>query len=378
MKILKAINAALWIFAVSAAPQALLAQETGVTDRQGAWFAGYTRGNSEEINIELTIIRDVGVAEINFSRWEPVGSARCQFVFDASPEGSMPLSLNGSFGSPENCPQELAIDFSRTSEDGALLRFEGGNFLPEAELRAGLRPLRENDRRARIEGLDILGVPPGITLSEAESILLGQQYMFMPDWTRISQSRSGNWTQETRYYVRDQNGDDENQDLFIIQYSPEVASEENERTVSMLSRNWQIPENQNLTELTLINALTDKYGPTLSFGNDRAWDRSGQNLTELGQRRERCRQGSHQQIPFSINFRGSSFTSNANVYCGPTADIRLQTGRNTGLATVLSVFIVDPDEVWDNFWRTWSVDEYEAMSILYNSVTGATGAAPDL
>lgn len=305
---MKPITSVLLITAIGIAPEITFAQETGILDRQGVWVGGYKRGRSEEINFELKIVRDIGLLEVESRDWEPVGSAACQYVFDATQEASVKLTLNGSFGSPERCAQQFELSFSRASADSALLQFEGGNFLPEAELSAGLRPLRDVDRRSVIAGLDVLNIKPGMALEEAEDLLSNQQFSLMPEWTSVAQGRSGNWTQETRYYVRQEKENGEWGDFFVVQYSPNVEGAATERRVSMLSRGWEIPEDQAVTELTLLNALTEKYGPSLAVGEDREWDRTGHNLTELDQRRSNCAPGSLQEIPFSIDFRNSALT----------------------------------------------------------------------
>ncbi|KGF68817.1 hypothetical protein LL06_14460 [Hoeflea sp. BAL378] len=363
--------------AFSHSPVAAQAQNDDVLNRQGVWGGGYSRGRSEKISLELHVIRDVGQLEIDFRGWEPVKFANCQYVFDASVTGDFDLLLNGSHGTPEECPVDFSVGFKRTGPDAAELTFTNASFLDNAELSAGLRPLRDADRRASVEGLDVLGVATGMAQDAVEASLEKTGYAPMPDWTQVVQARDESWSLETRSYVRQQDGDEWG-DVFTVQYSPNVKGEENGNRAALISRNWKIPEDQNVSELTLVRALKDKYGPILSMGEDRAWDRNGENLTTYDDRRQRCAEGSLQQLPFSISFRESSLRSGANPYCGPTADIRIQTGINSGIATGLNVFVMDPDEIWDGFWRTWSAGEYAKLKQLFDSVSGATGAAPEL
>lgn len=378
MKIHNYVIAVQLISAIALISPPVAADDNVVIERQGVWFGGYARGRSEKINIELRIIRDVGLLKIEFRRWEPVGSANCQYAFNSEKKDNIAPILNGSFGTPQNCPQDFSFDFTRKSPDGAVIRMNGASFLPAAELNAGLRPFLESDRRANINGLDILGVATGMSLTEVERVLSDLNFTLMSDWTGVSTGRGDFWRQETRYYVRQKDKEDKWGDTFTVQYSPMVSGDSTDPRASMLSRRWTIPEEQRLSELTLLKALNDKYGPALPVGEDRAWDRLGANLTEYDERRARCASGSIQQMPFSINFRESSYSSKADVYCGPTAGISIRTAPNTGIAGSLSIFIVDPDEVWDNFWRSWSAGEYETMRTIFESVSGATGAAPKL
>ena len=207
--------------AFSHSPVAAQAQTEEVLNRQGVWGGGYSRGRSEKISLELHVIRDVGQLEIDFRGWEPVKFANCQYVFDASVTGDFELLLNGSHGTPEECPVDFSVGFKRTGPDAAELTFTNASFLENAELSAGLRPLRDTDRRASVEGLDVLGVAPGMTQEAGEASLEKTGYAPMPDLSQVAQARDGTWSLETRSYVRQQDGEDWG-DVFMVQYSPAV------------------------------------------------------------------------------------------------------------------------------------------------------------
>lgn len=375
---MKMMSAGLLALAIGAVPCTTFAQEDQITDRQGVWYGGFVRQSWQELKLELKVIRDVGIVEVQFHTWEPVGQATCQYVFDATVEHAIELQLNGSYGSPDQCEQQVTMTFERTSADRATVMFEGWEVLPEFEVAASLRPLRDQDRRSPVSGLDILGVQPGMPVSAAEALLINAGFQALPAWTRVSRGRSGDWTQETRSYVRQEQGSGNWGDVFTIQFSAVVASEPTEQRAALISRDWDIPEDQGLSQLSLMNALSQKYGEPLPNAEDRFWDRSGQNLTSYEQRRANCATGPVQEIPYRIDFQRTAISSSTTIYCGPVASVYMRNHSGGGLASELNIMIVDPDEVWDSFWRSWSDGEYPAMRALLDNVLGATGAAPDL
>jgi len=355
----------------------VFSQSEGVMEQQGVWFGGYRRGR-EEISIEMKIIQDVGMADIKFKGWEPVGHSICQYVFDASTDGTIEPKLNESAGTPANCPQGWSFDFSRVGPDNAVARFSKADFLSEAELAAGLRPFTEDDRRSPVDGLDILGVATGMTKSEVETKLSSVGYEPTPEGSRVAEGRSGSWTQETSRFVRQEEEDGKWGDTFTVQYSSMLKTDSSEPRAAIIARNWSVPADQGLSQLTLLKALEDKYGPTLRSGLDRSWDRSGNNLTESAQKRQMCANGSLQMIDYSFNAARSSYNSRANLYCGPEAAIQVYGDSTSGTARSLSIRIVDPDELWGPFWNTWSEGQYSDLKTLYDNVSKATGAAPEL
>ena len=147
----------------------------------------------------------------------------------------------------------------------------------------------------------------------------------------------------------------------------------------MLSRTWIIPEDQNISELTLSNALADKYGPkSATYAEPRQWDRRGQNLTGGEDIRAKCQKGSVQDIRYSMDHGNGQYNNFVSPYCGPVAEMAITPRPGTASASGLSILMIDPDELWADFWRSWSASEYKENKALLESVAGATDAAPEL
>ena len=66
------------------------------------------------------------------------------------------------------------------------------------------------------------------------------------------------------------------------------------------------------------------------------------------------------------------------VTCGPVLNGYIGTDSATGRAVALKLRITDPDPIWNDFWQTWSHTEAARLKSVYDGVTSATGAAPEL
>ncbi|MBK1623092.1 hypothetical protein [Afifella marina] len=336
----------------------------------GVWFGGYKQGR-DSINLQLTNIEGVGRLEVDLKGWEPIGYGRCQYVYQYPNPAVDDVHLNGSYGTPDKCPSALSFQMERAGPDSMKVTFTGGTPLAEAELVAGLRPLRDEDRRVTIDNLDILGIKTGMSRADVEAVLKDAGYEHDEESTRVATGSEG-WTLETHYFDKGA-GDDESDTISIAYSETETAK------VMIVGRDWKIPESAKLSELTLKQALLDKYGsPLTSNSEERAYDRQGNNLTDSRERRRACKSRSLQEIQFEWLQKGQTYRSTINLYCGPLTNMRIGTKPNTGLASNLLQWIADPDEIWDNFWRTWSIGEHQTLAALYQSVAGAVGEAPKL
>lgn len=337
----------------------------------GVWFGGYKQGRTS-INLQLANIEGVGRIDIDSKGWEPIGYGRCQYVYQYLNPTVDDVHLNGSYGTPEKCPPTLSFQMERAGPDSMKVTFTDRIPLAEVELIAGLRPLRDEDRRVKVENLDIIGVKTGMSRTDAEAILKDAGYEHDEQATRVATGREG-WTLETHYFVKGAEDSDEI-DTISVAYSETKSAK-----VMIVGRDWKIPETAKLTELTLKQALLDKYGPAYStFGEDRSYDRQGNNLPNSTERNKVCKRHSLQEIKFDWYRKGQIYRGSINLYCGPLTHMHIGSTRETGLASYIIQWIADPDEIWDNFWRTWSIGEHQKLDALYQSVSGAVGEAPKL
>src|SRR5690606_12365573 len=99
-------------------------------------------------------------------------------------------------------------------------------------------------------------------------------------------------------------------------------SETKTAKVMIVGRDWKIPESAKLTELTLKQALLDKYGPAYyNFTEERAYDRQGNNLPDGTDRDQVCKRQSLQKINFDWQRKGQNYRGSINLYCGPLTDM---------------------------------------------------------
>src|SRR5690606_28429564 len=296
----------------------------------GVWFGGYKQGRNS-INLQFTNIQGVGRLNIDSNGWEPIGYGRCQYVYQYPNLAVDDVHLNGSFGSPEKCPSTLSFRMERVGPDSMNVTFTDGTPLAEAELAAGLRPLRDEDRRVEIDNLEILGIKTGMSRAEAEAVLKEAGYEHDENATRVATGREG-WTLETHYFVRGAEDSDEI-DTISVAYSETKTAK-----VMIVGRDWKIPESAKLTELTLKQALLDKYGPAYStITEERAYDRQGNNLPDGTDRNKVCARRSLQEIKFDWQRKGEIYRGSINLYCGPFTNMRISTTPATGLASYLAL-----------------------------------------
>lgn len=362
--------------APSAAPAAPLA--AALEDVAGIWQGGLRQGNGR-IQVTLHYVRDVAELEMQLNRWADIRSASCRYQMRAPAPQNVPALLNGSWGNPEHCPRDFTVTATRTGADTLTLRLNETAFLSEIALQASRRPFREADRRAPIAGFDVLGVAPGMSEAEADSLLVAAGYQPLPDRTRSRRGLGDMWSAQTLFYGRQPAGGEDWGDVFTLNLAAQLSGESGARRVVRVERDWRIPPDQNLSELTLITALDSKYGAAYGRNStDRVWDRTGANLESSAARNSRCERGSLQPLRYRwARLRGEG-NDTFNLYCGPIADIRIQTDSARQLADGLRIALYDPDEVWREDWLLWSAGEYPRLIASYEAVAGATGAAPEL
>lgn len=257
------------------------------------------------------------------------------------------------------------------------MRLSGAGFLPEAEFAVNLRPMRERDRHAPVAKLTTQGVAPGMDEALVRQTLEAAGYAEHPDWALTLQGKD--WTQQTLYFVKGR-GETDNDcaDAVWVEFSSVIEGAEGARRALVVGRDLRLTERDAVSELTLKKALEAQYGPGLDNNDARAYDRQGRNLMTSHEQSERCKDGSLQVVPFTLNQRGRRSEFSADLYCGPELGASIRTERATGLATALETVLTDPDEIWADFWAVWSHGEGAKLQAGYDAVTSATGAAPKL
>jgi len=118
----------------------------------GVWFGGYKNARGSSIQLLIHHINGIGKFEINSQEWESLGRAKCQYVYSYLSLSVNEIHLNKSYGTPEKCPSNFTFVMRRSGADDMTITFSGDMALEDAELSAGLRPLRDSDRFVKREG----------------------------------------------------------------------------------------------------------------------------------------------------------------------------------------------------------------------------------
>lgn len=254
----------------------LPAQSQTTTPEEGVWFGGYVLGR-DDITFEMVVVNGVGQLDIESDNWGALGFARCRYQFAVS-GGAVPEAfLNQGTGTPENCPIEMSFDISRTGPDDAALvlpvALQDQLNLERIEMRAGLRPLRAEDRRANIPSFDILGVAPGMTTQTVSSILAAAGFTLMEEPNLMYEG----FSRPQQIWGRSPSAEGVFSDQLLVSFSAEADWIPVPPVVAQVARRLSLSAEQGVTELVLQNALREKYGPPENgYNENRAWTRDGQ------------------------------------------------------------------------------------------------------
>ena len=343
-------------------------------DIRGYWAGGYTNGQGGEIQFELTVIQDVGELKYNATNWGALGFAICDYVFPV--ENGLPgkLTRNSGAGTGE-CLAEPSFTAARPGPETLTLRFANPEIALDAvELGGILRPFDPAQAHAPLEGIDILGVKPGMTFAEIDQILSKKDYARKEDRDRVLDYQGFTIEQKAWGKGADDYGAPTDR-IFVTFTSKKDWAPEDVPVATDVGRDWDIPESDGIAGATLVDTLAKKYGPRSNdINEDRLYDRAGQGLTEAFS----CAEGIHQPLMSHYMLESELGEEEVSVTCGSILKAYVGTDSATGRATVLKIRLTDPDPLWADFWSTWGQNEGARLLALYEGVTGATGAAPDL
>lgn len=353
-----------------AAPAVATAADTP----DGYWAGGYVNSQSGEIQFELTMIDGIGQLKYNASNWGALGFAICEYVFPL--EGGQPGKVTRNSGAGTgDCLAEPAFTFTRPTTDVLAVTFKNPEFeLDAVELAGILRPFDPAQAHAPVAGLDILGAAPGMTFEQIDAVLTEKGYARAEDADNVLEFEG--FTQDQRAWSRspDENGTPTDWVHATFTAKKDWLPEDTP-VAADLGRDWNIPTAEGIAAATMADTLAKKYGPRSNSANEtRMYDRAGQVMLDTYS----CPEGTHQPIPSHYTLRSETGTEEVSVTCGPILTGFLVGDSQTGRAMLLKLRITDPDLVWKDFWATWSHSEGARLKLIYDGVTGATGAAPEL
>ncbi|MBT9386923.1 hypothetical protein KM176_23985 [Pseudooceanicola sp. CBS1P-1] len=377
---------------LATAPALHAQPSAGPSPTDGLWGGGYRSSKGGQLELRLTAIGDLARFDLEARRWFDLGSLECHYVMrlngagngHSSEHGPGQSYLNTATSTSEGCPAEVAFALTRSDAQTLTLAPAADlapilSNLPDITLSGTLRPPRPEDLHAPVAGLDILGISPGMTRPQTETLL--KDAGFAPTGKRYARRGSGYRIQE-EVWGRRPLGNAAFADRISVQYTPAMGWNDLPERVSLVQR-MNSPESPTSVG-ALEEALAKKYGPPYREGRAaRSYAADGGNMTD-GQP---CRiKGPHQTIsyrhvPFERNgslIRPHERRGTVNVYCGPTLSVRIDADESSGTVRDFRLSIVDPTPLWQSFWLTWSHREAAAIRAEFDSLGSADTDLPDL
>jgi len=343
-------------------------------DIRGYWAGGYTDGQGGEIQFEMTVIEDVGELKYNSTNWGALGFAICEYVFPI--ENGVPgkVTRNSGAGTGE-CLAEPSFTVARPTPETLSLTFANpGVALDAVEMGGILRPFDPAQAHAPIAGLDILGIAPGMTFDQIDPLLKEKEYARKEDRDRVLEYQG--FTIEQKVWGKGADDYENPTDWVFVTFTSKKEWAADEVPVATdVGREWNIPDSEGIAGATMVDTLAKKYGPRSNdINEDRLYDRAGQVLVGAFT----CAEGVHQPLISNYTLASEVGEEEISVTCGAMLKAYVGTDSSTGRATVLKIRLTDPDPIWADFWSTWGHNEGERLKSIYDGVTGATGAAPEL
>lgn len=343
-------------------------------DIRGYWAGGYTNGKGGEIQFELTVIEEVGELKYHASGWGALGFSMCEYVFPVENGVAGKLVRNSGAGTGD-CLAEPAFTVAQPNAETLALTFANPEFdLDAAELGGILRPFTPAQAHAPIAGLDILGIAPGMTMAQIDPVLTAKGYARVENRDRALEYEG--FTIQQTFWGKGADQNDVPTDWVVVTFSAQKDWAPEEVPVATdVGRDWTIPAADGVAGATMVDSLAKKYGPrSNTINEDRLYDRAGKTLADAYS----CPEGVHQQITSNYALASEVGTEQISVTCGSVLKAYLGTDSSTGRASQLKIHLTDPDPLWADFWSTWGHTEAARLKTVYEGVTGATGAAPDL
>lgn len=350
----------------------VLAQEG--TKVEGYWSGGYTDGQGGEIQFEMTVIGSIGELKYNATNWGPLGFAICEYLFPVENGTVGKVTRNSGAGTGE-CLETPSFTMTRPNADLLTLAFSSPEIgLESVELAGILRPFDPAEAHAPVADLDILGITPGMTEEAIVQALSEKGYERHTDQDRMVEFDGFSISQLV--WAAAPEGDGQPVDWVFATFSSKKSWAPDDVPVAMnIGRDWSIPDSAGISGSTMVETLAKKYGaPSNTINEDRMYDRAGNVLADA----YTCPEGPHQALRAYYQLASEVGEADVFVTCGPVLNGYVGTDSATGRAVALKLRITDPDPIWHDFWQTWSHTEAAHLKSVYDGVTSATGAAPEL
>lgn len=373
---------------VSAPITSFANESVQVTPEEGFWSGGFRSSNGGNIQFSITAVDRIGKLEVNAGNWQGLSAVyRCEYVFAVDGEDASEMYLNeaASFHSNE-CLPKFPMTLNRISDDVLKATFDAkiGSLIgiPEIELSAGLRPLRDQDRVDLSAPIDIIGLKPGMLRQEISEILEDRGYSVLesiddafrgPNYV-IAMDR---WTKGEVVPEGEQYAGSPRDEISIVFSSTKPWMEQDHRAITI--RRGLIPgPSAGLTISAFQRSVQQKYGAVVGdYGGSILYSRQG----SIAERASDCGEGTLQALSPTManlstrNLSGDSFSF--SPYCMGGVNVGLRSDRATGLLQTGTITVGSVDETWQEFWENWSKQEYDQINTVLSALRGG-GEGPEL
>ncbi|SFP86989.1 hypothetical protein [Tranquillimonas alkanivorans] len=311
------------------------------TEIDGQWTGRLSRDAQQGWGIDY-ISADLFVSEgrvqldLISSGWMRAERDECQYV--ASGERiDGPVRRNPASSSAD-CP-EMDLHFARLDgERGALVIAPAGGERIEMTLRADSRPPLQGETDIFWpQSYDVLGVHPGMTLTQAEKMLIGK-HGFTAERIQAGEIPSIKFERD-----RDGVADDI---VLLLEAGPAGPGSE----VVAVRRRSEMDRGKTFSLTTLRSALEQKYGPMFGQESD-VWlrDRQGNAIAAEGNPSELCAGTTYPRPVYFLGFGGMAQEQIAPA-CGAQIIVRGHGDRQTGEVYNYLMLVVDPVAAWQADW----------------------------
>lgn len=349
-------------------------------DLEAIWFGGMAGGPQEwdhkqaQITFQPVIIDDMIKLPLKADGWKGFAIATCNYYGRLNDAGEADLILNEASGNAERCPPGLSIRATRVGRDEMDFSVLGDAIvgLPPTPMRLSvvLRDLEADEMATLPDGIDVLGIRPGMSFADAEKLLLDRGFKRheKSDKTFQSQYRIGEWV----VFGRDphETRDWEFADKVTLSMATVDAEggDPREAPVVAVRRQANPGPEAGLKLATIEKALKDKYGTS---GGTVYYDRAGRVTDRNGW----CDETSMQRIRVHTSFLQGG---HQDALCGDQVSVGATGDMSTGLARSYGVRMLSPTVAAKDYWAQIRASERAPIVEFLEAQEDATAAAPEL
>jgi hypothetical protein len=347
---------------------------------EGIWFGGLAGGPREwdhqpaQITLQPVIIDDLIKVTMKAEGWKGFQFSNCTYFGRLDESGKSDLIFTKPTATNQPCPMSLPVTATPVDRDSIDFSISPGVIegfpTTPVRLKVVLRDLVDDEMAVLPDGINVLGVAPGMSLAEAQTVLLGRGFTRFEKGDQIFETRDlvGQWVVFGKDPDPTRPGVFGDRIILSMTMVDKGTGDPTTASVIAIERNvWPDPSDA-LQIGTLEHALAMKFGTA----DDRAY------FNRAGQRADRktwCSETTMQSVPMHVSFeQGGPFAP----ICGTSVSVGTETDPKTGRAQWYAVRITYMPLVTRDYWKQIRRDEFRSMTEFVEVQEGADGAVPDL